>query len=124
MLIYPTRISVFTKGLSIDMDFEKLADLLLPEITKTPRDIEKQYPARTTGGKVTRFAPSPTGFLHIGGLFAALVSKRVAMESGGTFFLRIEDTDKKREIVDGVSEIIKGLTAFGVTPDEGVMGVE
>ena len=124
MLIYPTRISVFTKGLSIDMDFEKLADLLLPEITKTPRDIEKQYPARTTGGKVTRFAPSPTGFLHIGGLFAALVSKRVAMESGGTFFLRIEDTDKKREIDDGVSEIIKGLTAFGVTPDEGVMGVE
>ena len=82
------------------------------------------YPQRTGEGKVTRFAPSPTGFLHIGGLFAALVSKRVAMESGGTFFLRIEDTDKKREIDDGVSEIIKGLNAFGVTPDEGVMGFE
>ena len=106
------------------MDFNRLADLLLPEITKTPEDIEKMYPQRTGNGKVTRFAPSPTGFLHIGGLFAALVSKRVAMESGGTFFLRIEDTDKKREIDDGVSEIIKGLNAFGVTPDEGVMGFE
>ena len=106
------------------MDFNQLADLLLPEITKTPDDIEKMYPQRTGEGKVTRFAPSPTGFLHIGGLFAALVSKRVAMESGGTFFLRIEDTDKKREIDDGVSEIIKGLNAFGVTPDEGVMGFE
>ena len=73
---------------------------------------------------MTRFAPSPTGFLHIGGLFAALVSKRVAEESGGTFYLRIEDTDKKREIDDGVSEIIKGLKAFGVTPDEGVLGFE
>ena len=91
------------------MDFNQLADLLLPEITKTPDEIEQMYPARTGEGKVTRFAPSPTGFLHIGGLFAALVSKRVAMESNGTFFLRIEDTDKKREIDDGVSEIIKGL---------------
>ncbi len=106
------------------MDYNQLADLLLPEITKTPEDYEKIYPGRTGTGKVTRFAPSPTGFLHIGGLFAALVSKRVAMESGGTFFLRIEDTDKKREIDDGVSEIIKGLNAFGVTPDEGVMGFE
>ncbi len=106
------------------MDFNALADLLLPEITKTPQDYEKMYPKRTTGGNVTRFAPSPTGFLHIGGLFAALVSKRVAMMNGGTFYLRIEDTDKKREIEDGVSEIIKGLTAFGVTPDEGVMGFE
>jgi len=111
------------KGLIL-MDFNQLADLLLPEITKTPDEIEKMYPARIGEGKVTRFAPSPTGFLHIGGLFAALVSKRVAMESGGTFFLRIEDTDKKREIDDGVSEIIKGLTAFGVTPDEGVIGFE
>ena len=106
------------------MDFNQLADLLLPEITKSPEDIKKMYPPRIGKGKVTRFAPSPTGFLHIGGLFAALVSKRVAMENGGTFFLRIEDTDKKREIDDGVSEIIKGLTAFGVTPDEGVIGFE
>ncbi|MBE7059491.1 MAG: glutamate--tRNA ligase [Ruminococcaceae bacterium] len=106
------------------MDYNALAELLLPNITKTPQDYEKIYPRRNGGGKVTRFAPSPTGFLHIGGLFAALVSKRVAEESGGTFYLRIEDTDKKREIDDGVSEIIKGLKAFGVTPDEGVLGFE
>ncbi len=106
------------------MDFNALAELLFPEITKTPQDYEKIYPPRGGDGKVTRFAPSPTGFLHIGGLFAALISKRVAMESGGTFYLRIEDTDKKREIDDGVSEIIKGLEAFGVTPDEGVLGFE
>ena len=106
------------------MDYNALAELLLPNITKTPQDYEKIYPRRNSGGKVTRFAPSPTGFLHIGGLFAALVSKRVAEESGGTFYLRIEDTDKKREIDDGVSEIIKGLKAFGVTPDEGVLGFE
>lgn len=106
------------------MDYNALAELLLPNITKTPQDYEKIYPRRNCGGKVTRFAPSPTGFLHIGGLFAALVSKRVAEESGGTFYLRIEDTDKKREIDDGVSEIIKGLKAFGITPDEGVLGFE
>lgn len=106
------------------MNYNHLADLLLPEITQTPDDIKKLYPPRAISGKVTRFAPSPTGFLHIGGLFAALVSKRVASESGGIFYLRIEDTDKKREIVDGVSEIIKGLNAFGVTPDEGVTGFE
>ena len=106
------------------MDYNALAELLLPNITKTPQDYEKIYPRRNGGGKVTRFAPSPTGFLHIGGLFAALVSKRVAEESGGTFYLRIEDTDKKREIDDGVSEIIKGLKAFGITPDEGVLGFE
>ncbi|MBQ3053944.1 MAG: glutamate--tRNA ligase [Clostridia bacterium] len=106
------------------MDYNALADLLLPEITKTPADYEKIYKKRTDGKKVTRFAPSPTGFLHIGGLFAALISKRVAMADGGTFFLRIEDTDKKREITDGVSEIIAGLEAFGVTPDEGVIGFE
>ncbi len=104
------------------MDYNILAELLFPDITKTPADYEVIYPERKAEGKVTRFAPSPTGFLHIGGLFAALISKRVA--SNGTFFLRIEDTDKKREITDGVSEIIKGLTAFGVTPTEGVMGFE
>ena len=104
------------------MDYNILAELLFPDITKTPADYEAIYPKRNTEGKVTRFAPSPTGFLHIGGLFAALISKRVA--GNGTFFLRIEDTDKKREITDGVSEIIKGLNAFGVTPTEGVMGFE
>ncbi len=82
------------------------------------------YPERglKEGARVTRFAPSPTGFLHIGGLFAAMCSKLTATTTGGVFYLRIEDTDKKREIDDGVSEIVKGLTAFGMTPEEGVVG--
>jgi len=101
-----------------------LAELLFPNVTQTPDDLEKLFPPRQLeeGARVTRFAPSPTGFLHIGGLFAALISKLNAQMTNGVFMLRIEDTDKKREIEDGVSEIIKGLKAFGVTPDEGVMG--
>ncbi len=104
-------------------DFEKLAQLLFPNITKTPEDLEAQFPARELpeGARVTRFAPSPTGFLHIGGLFAALISKLNAQTTNGVFMLRIEDTDKKREIEDGVSEIIKGLESFGVEIDEGVV---
>lgn len=107
-------------------DFEKLANLLFNDIDKTPEYYEQLYPQRPLkeGARVSRFAPSPTGFLHIGGLFAAMVAKLNASTTNGVFFLRIEDTDKKREITDGVSEIIKGLEAFGVTPDEGVMGFE
>lgn len=107
-------------------DFEKLANLLFSDIDKTPEYYEQLYPQRPLkeGARVSRFAPSPTGFLHIGGLFAAMVAKLNASTTNGVFFLRIEDTDKKREITDGVSEIIKGLEAFGVTPDEGVMGFE
>ena len=107
------------------MDEKKaLAELLFPNVTQTPDDLEKLFPPRNLpeGARVTRFAPSPTGFLHIGGLFAALISKLNAQMTNGIFMLRIEDTDKKREIEDGVSEIIRGLEAFGVTPDEGVMG--
>lgn len=107
-------------------DFEKLADLLFGDVDKTPQYYEETYPQRplAEGARVSRFAPSPTGFLHIGGLFAAMVAKLNASTTNGVFFLRIEDTDKKREITDGVSEIIRGLEAFGVTPDEGVMGFE
>ncbi len=102
----------------------KLAELLFSHITKTPEEYEEMYPERglKEGARVTRFAPSPTGFLHIGGLFAAMCSKLTATTTGGVFYLRIEDTDKKREIEDGVSEIIKGLSAFGMTPEEGVVG--
>lgn len=107
-------------------DFEKLAELLFGDVDKTPEYYEELYPQRplAEGARVSRFAPSPTGFLHIGGLFAAMVAKLNASTTNGVFFLRIEDTDKKREITDGVSEIIKGLEAFGVTPDEGIMGFE
>lgn len=99
---------------------------MFPDVTQTVDDLEQRFPPRSLkdGARVTRFAPSPTGFLHIGGLFSALISKLNATTTNGVFLLRIEDTDKKREIEDGVSEIIKGLRAFGVDPDEGVMGFE
>lgn len=106
-------------------DYEKLAELLYPEITKTPEDLEKIYPERglSEGARVSRFAPSPTGFLHLGGLFAAMIARLTTRATDdGVFFVRIEDTDKKREIEDGVSAIITGLTDFGMQPDEGVMG--
>lgn len=105
------------------MDYEKLSELLFGDIDKTPDDYENQYPCRNlpSGAKVTRFAPSPTGFLHIGGLFAAFVGERTARKTGGVFYLRIEDTDKKREVENGVSGIVKGLSDFGIGIDEGML---
>lgn len=106
------------------MDYEKLAALLFPEVHLTPDTLEAHYPARPLkeGARVTRFAPSPTGYLHVGGLFGALTDVLVARASGGVAYLRIEDTDKKREIDDGVSAIINGFDAFGIDFDEGVTG--
>ncbi|MBQ3497791.1 MAG: glutamate--tRNA ligase [Clostridia bacterium] len=103
---------------------EKLAQLLFPHITKTPEDYEAIYPPRNLpeGARVTRFAPSPTGYLHMGGFFGALVDILTARTTGGVSFLRIEDTDKKREVDDGVSAIIKGFEYFGVEFTEGVTG--
>lgn len=102
----------------------ELAELLFPHIDKTPEYYEEMYPARELpeGARVTRFAPSPTGYLHIGGLFGALVDVLTAKVSGGISYLRIEDTDKKREIDDGVSAITNGMKAFGVEFDEGITG--
>ncbi len=107
--------------------FELLADLLLPEIDKTPDYYENLYPARNLpeGARVTRIAPSPTGYLHLGTLFAALVNRITATSTGGIFYTRIEDTDKKREIEGGIEDIIDGLNRFGITIDEGfVSGTE
>ena len=103
-------------------DCAKIAELLFPHIQKTPADLEAQYPPRQLpeGARVTRFSPSPTGYLHIGGLFGALADYMSARQSGGVVYLRIEDTDKKREIGDGVAAILDGLEAFGITFDEGV----
>ncbi|MBS7299303.1 MAG: glutamate--tRNA ligase [Eubacteriales bacterium] len=105
------------------MENLKMAELLFPEITKTPEYYEELYPARNLkeGAVVTRFAPSPTGFLHFGGLFASFVGRTAAKTTGGVFFLRIEDTDKKREIENGVSLIVKGLNDFGIEIDEGML---
>lgn len=107
-------------------DYERLAELLFPQITKNTEYYEELYPQRNLpeGARVSRFAPSPTGFLHFGGLYAATAAKLNCEATNGVFFLRIEDTDKKREIEDGVSAIVDGLEAFGITPDEGVMGFE
>ncbi len=107
-----------------EQENKQLAALLFPGIDKTPDYFEEKYPERSLpeGARVTRFAPSPTGYLHIGGLFGALVDVLTAKVSGGVSYLRIEDTDKKREIDDGVSAITNGMKAFGVHFDEGVTG--
>ncbi len=107
------------------MDYEKLAELLFPQVHQTPEDLERRYPPRALpeGARVTRFAPSPTGYLHVGGLFSALTDVLTAKATGGVACLRIDDTDKKREISDGVSAILEGFRAFGVPFDEGVTGL-
>ncbi len=98
---------------------KELAELLFSHITKTPEEVEAMFPPRGIEGSVTRFAPSPTGFMHIGGLFAGLICQRVAHQTNGVFMLRIEDTDKKREVEGGVEEIVNSLSAFGIHFDEG-----
>ncbi len=100
---------------------ELLAELLLPNIDKTPDYYENLYPERNLpeGARVVRVAPSPTGYLHLGTLFTSLVNRITATSSGGVFFTRIEDTDKKREVEGGIDDIIGGLQRFGITIDEG-----
>lgn len=105
------------------MDYQLLADLLFPNVTETPADVEAKYPRRelAEGAKVTRFAPSPTGFVHFGGLFPSTIGERLAHQSGGVFYLRIEDTDAKRE-VDGAAEgLIRTLAHYGIHFDEGAV---
>lgn len=101
------------------MDYKKLADLLFPNAMSV-EEIEKKYPKRDLpeGAHVTRFAPSPTGYMHMGGFFQTLINYNIAKRSGGVFYLRIEDTDAKREI-SGASAVIMGiLHDYGFTPDE------
>ena len=103
------------------MDYNKLANLLFPQIKKTPADYEAIYPPRNLpeGAKVTRLGPSPTGFIHLGNLYGAFVDERLAHQSGGVFFLRIEDTDDKREVQGAIPMLIQALHHFGVNFDEG-----
>lgn len=98
-----------------------LADLIFPNITKTIEDYEKMYPERNLpeGAKVTRYAPSPTGFIHIGALLSSFTANMIAKQSGGLQYLRIEDTDTERTVENGVNVIIEGLKEFGVEFDEG-----
>jgi len=103
------------------MDYQALADLLFPHVTRTVEEVEAQYPPRSLpeGAKVTRFAPSPTGFVHFGGMFPVTVCERLAHQSGGVFFLRIEDTDAKREVEGAREGLIRTLSHYGITFDEG-----
>ncbi|MBQ1888522.1 MAG: glutamate--tRNA ligase [Firmicutes bacterium] len=103
------------------MDYDKLAELLFPNITKTPEDYEKEYPPRDLpeGAMVTRMAPSPTGFIHLGNLYGALADERLAHTTGGVCFLRIEDTDEKREVEGAVPVLLDTLSYFGISFDEG-----
>lgn len=104
------------------MDYNKLAELLFPHIDKTPADYEAMYPPRQLpeGAKVTRLGPSPTGFIHLGNLYGAFVDERLARQSDGIFYLRIEDTDDKRYVEGAVETIITSLDFFGIDFDEGV----
>ena len=103
------------------MDYNKLAELLFPHITKTPEEYEALYPPRQLpeDAKVTRLGPSPTGFIHLGNLYGAFVDERLAHQSGGKFYLRIEDTDDKRYVEGAVEIIINSLRFFGINFDEG-----
>ena len=102
-------------------DLELMAELLLPNIKHTPEYYENLYPARNLpeGAAVTRIAPSPTGYLHLGVLFMALTNRIMADSTGGIMYTRIEDTDKKREVVGGTEDIVNGLHNFGIDMDEG-----
>lgn len=104
------------------MDYNKLAEILFPNIDKTPDDYEAIYPPRNLpeGAKVTRLGPSPTGFIHLGNLYGAFVDERLARQSDGIFYLRIEDTDDKRYVEGAVETIITALDFFGIDFDEGV----
>ena len=106
-----------------NMDHTKLAELLFPHITKNPEDYEAQFPKRDLkeGAMVTRLGPSPTGFIHLGNLYGAFVDERLAHQSGGTFYLRIEDTDDKRYVKGAVETIINSLAFFGINFDEGAL---
>ena len=100
-----------------------LAELLFPDVKETIEDLEKRFPQRDLpeGAFVTRIAPSPTGFMHLGNLFGALIDERLAHQSGGVFYLRIEDTDAKREVEGAAEGLIKTLAKYGINFDEGAI---
>ena len=104
------------------MDYKELANLIFPN-AKEIAYYEEKYPRRNLkeGAIVTRFAPSPTGFVHIGGLYQSLIARKLASQTDGVFFLRIEDTDQKREVENGVSGIVNSLKDFDIVPDEGMI---
>ncbi len=103
------------------MDYQALADLLFPVLTETPETLEEKFPARNVpeGAVITRMAPSPTGFVHLGNLVQGMISERMAHQSEGVLFLRVEDTDAKREVPGAVEVLINTLKHYGIQFDEG-----
>ena len=103
------------------MDYQALAQLLFPNVAETPESLEERFPCRTLpeGAVVTRMAPSPTGFVHLGNLVQGLTAERMAHQSGGILFLRVEDTDAKREVPGAVEVLINTLKHYGISFDEG-----
>ena len=103
------------------MDYQMLAELLFPDVKDTPESLEEKYPLRNLpeGAVVTRMAPSPTGFVHLGNLVQGLTAERMAHQSGGVLFLRVEDTDAKREVAGAVEVLINTLKHYGIQFDEG-----
>ncbi|HPQ79163.1 MAG TPA: glutamate--tRNA ligase [Candidatus Dojkabacteria bacterium] len=100
---------------------QELANLLFPNHNTSVEDLFERYPKRNIekGEMILRFAPSPTGFLHIGSVYTGMICTKLSKQSGGLAILRIEDTDKKREVEDGVTMIVNGLKGFGISFDEG-----
>ena len=107
----------------MSINYQRLSELLFPHVTETPAEVEAKFPPRDLpeGAKVTRFAPSPTGFVHFGGLFPVMVCERLAHQSGGVFYLRIEDTDAKREVPGAAEGLINTLAHYGIHFDEGAI---
>ena len=107
------------------MDYKDLANLIFPE-AKEIAYYEEKYPKRNLkeGAIVTRFAPSPTGFVHIGGIYTSVICSKLAKQTDGVFILRIEDTDQKREVENGITGIIDALKKFNLKPDEGLINEE
>lgn len=103
------------------MDYNQLAEILFPDVKDTPEDIIQRFPERNLpdGACVTRIGPSPTGFVHLGNLYNAIIAERLAHQSDGVFYLRIEDTDNKREVEGAVETLINAMRYFGVNFDEG-----
>jgi len=103
------------------MDYQALADLLFPNVTETPDEVQARFPQRQLpeGAVVTRMAPSPTGFVHLGNLVQGMISERMAHQSGGVLFLRVEDTDAKREVPGAVEVLIESLRHYEINFDEG-----
>lgn len=105
------------------MTNKELADLMFPNVTKTIEDYEKQYPKRDLpeGAVVSRYAPSPTGFVHMGNMLSCFIENKLPQQTKGVFYLRIEDTDQKREVEGGIENIVNSINMLGLNYNEGVL---